>query len=264
MRLPERVELKTSDANYLYLHDIKEFFGGKGWDRYVYMNRLHAIINLIERQLPTNSSVIDVGCAQGNFSLNLAKAGFEVCGVDMRSSFIAYAKLKTTKEEKQRVSWLVVNAKNLPFLSGSVNCILLLEILEHTTMPEQMVEEACRSLRNGGYLVVSTPNQRRVRITSRCISYSDFRRNISKTRKCESSAKGSEHVLEFHEVELLTLLRRFNLKILDTEGVTFLGFRFIARLFDFKILSNLEKKIFKVSFLKEKFGLGIMVFCKKL
>lgn len=81
MKLPKRVELKDSDAKYLYEHDIKEFFGSKNWERYVYMNRFYEIINFIKKQLPMNSVIIDVGCAQGNFSLTLARTGYEVCAL---------------------------------------------------------------------------------------------------------------------------------------------------------------------------------------
>jgi len=264
MRVPKRVELKDSDANYLYQHDIKEFFGGKSWKRYVYMNRFYAIISFIKQQLLMNSAVIDVGCAQGNFSLTLAKNGYEVCGVDIRSTFITYAKLKTTEKEKHNVEWMVANAKNLPFQSNSVDCVLLLEILEHTTLPEKMIEEACIILKKGGYLIISTVNQKRIRITSKCVSYSDFKNVVSKKGVRDSTAKGSEHIFEFQERELLTFLRRFNLKIVDIKTTTFLGFHFLlAKLFDHNILSNLESKLFKIYYLKEKFGLGFIVFCMK-
>jgi len=269
MKLPKPAELKNSDAKYLYLHDTKEFFGRKSWERYVYMNRFCAVIDFIRRMIVRNSAVIDVGCAQGNFSLALAKFGYKIYGVDLRSSFIAYAKLKMSRNEKNitYVEWTVVDAKNLPFQSDSVDCVLLLEVLEHTALPEKMIEEACRILKKGGYLIVSTVNQKRIRMTARSISYSEFKKSeskkISRTLP-DSTAKGSEHIFEFQMMELLTLLRKFKLKIVDAKWTTFLGFRFLlAKLFDYNILSILERNFLKTYRMKEKFAMGFTFFCLK-
>jgi len=269
MKLPRPAELKDSDAKYLYLHDIKEFFGRKSWERYVYMNRLCTVIDFIKRNIE-DSAIVDVGCAQGNFSLALAKIGYETYGVDLRSSFITYAKLKMSEDEKKvfHVGWMVADARNLPLQSNSVGCVLLLEILEHTIMPEKMIEEACRVLKRGGYLIVSTPNQKRMRMSAKIISYSDFfkKKYVIKNIQTlpDSTAKGSEHIFEFQMMELLKLLRKFNLKIVDIKWKTFLGFRFIlAKLFDCNILSVLEKYFFKIYYLKEKFAMKFIFFCLK-
>lgn len=267
MKLPKQFELKDSDAKYLYLHDTKEFFGRKSWEKYVYMNRFYAVIDFIRRNVVKHSAIIDVGCAQGNFSLALAKINYKTYGVDLRSKFIAYAKLKASfEEEKYNVEWMVADAKNLPFQRDSIDCVLLLEILEHTTMPEKMIEEACRVLKKEGYLIVSTVNQKRMRMSARPFSYSDFKKNVSKKviRELPDSTKGSEHIFEFQMVELLRLLRKFNLRILNIKWTTFLAFRLIlAKLFDHNILSILERIFFKACCLKEKFAGGFIFFCLK-
>jgi len=266
MKLPKLVELKDSDQKYLYRHDIKEFFGRKSWEKYVYMNRFHTVIDFVRRNVVKHSAIIDVGCAQGNFSLSLAEIGYKTHGVDLRSNFIAYAKLKTSFEEEHNVEWIVADAKNLPFQKSSIDCVLLLEILEHTTTPEKMVKEAYRVLKKGGYLIISTVNQKRIRMSAKSQSYSDFKRNSQKRCRgpSDSTAKGSEHIFEFQVVEVQRLLRKFNTKILDIKLVTFLGFRLVlSKLFDHRVLSNLERFIFKVSYLKEKFAEGFIFFCLK-
>jgi 2-polyprenyl-3-methyl-5-hydroxy-6-metoxy-1,4-benzoquinol methylase len=269
MKLPQKIELQDPDARYLYLHDTKELFGRKSWERYVYMNRFCTIIDFIRRMIRKDSVVIDIGCAQGNFALVLAKLGYKICGVDLRSSFIAYAKLKMLRcaDKIAYVNWAVIDAKNLPFRRDSVDCVLLLEILEHTAMPEKMIEEACRILKKGGCLIVSTVNQKRIRRGSKSISYSDFKKSVSKkvTRiRAESTAKGSEHLFEFQMAELLILLHKFGFKIVNVKWMTYLGFHFLsARLLDYNILSILERIFLKPYIFKEKFAMGLVFFCLK-
>lgn len=271
MKLPKRVELKDSDAKYLYLHDKKEFLGRKSWEKYVYLNRFYAAVDFVRQNVVKHSAIIDIGCAQGNFSLALAKLGYKTCGVDLRSKFISYAKLKMLYDKKRinDVEWIVADAKNLPFQSESTDCVLLLEILEHTTMPEKMIAEACRVLKKGGSLIVSTVNQKRAKLSAGPISYSDFKKSILKNTHVDrelpdSTAKGSEHIFEFQMVELLNLLRKFNLSLLSIRWTTFFGFRFLfAKFFDHNILSILERLVFKMYYLKEKFAVGFIFFCLK-
>jgi SAM-dependent methyltransferase len=52
---------------------------------------------------------------------------------------------------------LVADAHQLPFVSGSVNCVLCCEVLEHLEDPEQCVREMQRVLVPGGVLLLSVP-----------------------------------------------------------------------------------------------------------
>lgn len=202
-----------------------------------------------------------------DFSLLLAEIDYKTYGVDLRLNFIAYAKLKASWKGKRNVEWIVADARNLPFQKNSIDCVSLLEILEHTTTPEKMVKEACRVLKKGGYLIISTVNQKRIKLSAKSISYSDFKRSTTKKMGRElpdSTAKGSEHIFEFQAVELQRLLREFNIRILDIKWITFLGFKLIlSNFFNRRVLSNLERFIFKVPYLKEKFAEGLMFFCLK-
>jgi len=267
MRLPEQVELRDSDAEYLYQHDKRGFFGRKSWYRYVYMSRFYTIIDFIKQNANENSTIIDVGCAQGNFTLTLAEIGYNIYGIDLRLSFIAYAKLKmSTTKEKSFTEWIVADAKKLPFQGNSTDCILLLEILEHTTTPEKMVEEAYRILKRGGYLIVSTVNQKRIRMSARPSSYFCFKEKITKNVACttsDSTAKGNEHVFEFQMMELLRLLRKFNFAIVNIKWITPVVFRPLTKLFDINVLRVLEEILFKLGYLKEKIAMGFIFFCMK-
>jgi 2-polyprenyl-3-methyl-5-hydroxy-6-metoxy-1,4-benzoquinol methylase len=262
MRLPDPSELRDSDALYLYENDKHELFGRRGWRRYLYMNRFGLVLDFARRTLSENSVVVDVGSAQANFVLALANIGCRAYGIDIRSSFIHYARLKMNPTERNNVEFIVCDAKNTPLRENFADCVLLLEILEHTTQPDTMLKECLSILRKDAYLIVSTPNKKRIR-NSKTMSWSDFKSARLETREYESSAKGWQHVFEFSESELLTFLSKLGLDIVDIETKTFMGFQLLARFLDHRILSVIEAFFFRLPSLREKFGMDFIVFCRK-
>src|SRR6185503_2191689 len=50
------------------------------------------------------------------------------------------------------------DADALPFRSGTLDAVTLVNVLDHTTRPRAVVREAARVLRPGGLLVVRVPN----------------------------------------------------------------------------------------------------------
>ena len=52
---------------------------------------------------------------------------------------------------------VVADACELPLSSGSVDCVVCCEVLEHVRKPEQAVAEMYRALKPGGVLIASTP-----------------------------------------------------------------------------------------------------------
>ncbi len=74
-----------------------------------------SIANLLERLgVGKGSSLLDLGCGNGRISVNLAKLGYYVVGVDISPLFISDAKKKALEYGVQdRVEFLVGDARNL-------------------------------------------------------------------------------------------------------------------------------------------------------
>ncbi|MFC1866653.1 class I SAM-dependent methyltransferase [Thermodesulfobacteriota bacterium] len=53
---------------------------------------------------------------------------------------------------------LAGDATVLPFLDGTLDAILCLEVIEHIYQPERMFEEIYRTLKNQGTLIITTPS----------------------------------------------------------------------------------------------------------
>lgn len=59
--------------------------------------------------IPPGSSILDIGCGTGRHSIELAKRGYKMTGVDLSSGMLAQAKEKA-KEAGLEVNWIKANA----------------------------------------------------------------------------------------------------------------------------------------------------------
>ncbi len=64
---------------------------------------------LKELSLKKESSVLDMGCGTGRHSIELAKRGYKLTGVDLSSGMLSQAK-KQAKEAKVKVEWVQADA----------------------------------------------------------------------------------------------------------------------------------------------------------
>lgn len=104
------------------------------------------------RPIAPAGPVLEVGCALGFLLAGLAKAGWEVEGIDV-SPFAAY--YAQTRFGLQ-VSCTTLEAKAFP--SEHFAIVIQKDVLEHVSDPRRHLLETHRIMRRGGYLWVITPN----------------------------------------------------------------------------------------------------------
>jgi cyclopropane fatty-acyl-phospholipid synthase-like methyltransferase len=64
---------------------------------------------LEELKIPPGSSILDIGCGTGRHSIELAKRGYKVTGVDISLGMLSQAE-KTAKQAKVEVEWIHADA----------------------------------------------------------------------------------------------------------------------------------------------------------
>jgi 2-polyprenyl-3-methyl-5-hydroxy-6-metoxy-1,4-benzoquinol methylase len=214
LKLPDRDLLKNADQLLLYRYDIKQLFNTnyRHVDRFYYESRFLRMLNNITRTL-SSGQILDLGCAQGNFSVSLAGKGYQMVGLDLRRFFIQYAKLRVEEEESENLTFVVSSAEYLPIDSESFDGVILGELLEHTSKPKRMICEAKRVLKPGGYLFISTPNGERLTPNKRR-TYRDLKRIKRNWKNIEFEP--DTHVFEFLKDELEHLILVSNLELLSS------------------------------------------------
>jgi SAM-dependent methyltransferase len=152
----------------------------KDWFRqfgdYLHARRLEVIRQLIPRQF---SSGLDVGCAAGILKI----MGFsKVIGIDI----VAGSNVT-----------VLASAEYLPFRNESFQLVFAGEVIEHLREPMRALREWVRVLRDGGKMIISTPNGLRVNVYS----------------------GNPEHKRMFGPHDLCRTLRRLGLDVTYTKGI---------------------------------------------
>ncbi len=103
--------------------------------------------------VPDGAHVLDVGCSSGYLARPLAKRGCTVVGIELDEAAAAAA-----REVCVEVLVGDVETLELPFPAGSFDVILCGDLIEHLRDPQRFLERARPLLRDGGRLVLTTPN----------------------------------------------------------------------------------------------------------
>lgn len=107
----------------------------------------------LERLLPLQGTLLDLGCGTGHF-LNVGRLrGWRVFGMDISDWALTYGKgsfgLKVIKSEAQAA----------PFRPDSFDVIILHHVLEHLPQPGEVLKSLRGLLRKNGILLIEVPNE---------------------------------------------------------------------------------------------------------
>lgn len=115
-----------------------------------------SILNLAE--LKQRELVLDLGCGTGFFTLELARRGATVIGVDASAEMLNAAKTKAAME-KLPISFHLAQADSLPFASQSFDLVVGVTVLCYAEQPDLILREANRLLKDSGRIVVGELNR---------------------------------------------------------------------------------------------------------
>lgn len=97
----------------------------------------------------------DMGCGPGVFAKHMSARARYLLELDIDRD--ALARVKARHKHLERVGFVLASVDCLPLSNGSVDTVLLLEVLEHVTNDRAALGEINRILRPDGRLVFSVP-----------------------------------------------------------------------------------------------------------
>jgi len=106
--------------------------------------------------------LLDLGCGCGWFCYELAEysEGTLFYGIDVSAFRINVFKDEIRKRASEnRMECALANGEALPFSDNVFDIVVMREVLEHLQDPSGTIMEVCRVLKDGGYLVITTPTK---------------------------------------------------------------------------------------------------------
>ena len=114
--------------------------------KHLFIKRIEAIIPFV----PINSKVLDIGCGDAEMLECISKVKNPACavGMDIREKMIKH----------DTINILRGDAENLPLKTQSFDCVTATAVIEHLPNPITALIEFKRVLKQGGVLIITTPN----------------------------------------------------------------------------------------------------------
>ncbi|MBN2161189.1 MAG: methyltransferase domain-containing protein [Spirochaetes bacterium] len=136
---------------------------GRRYDNEVFTRGTIGEVDFIEREIAFDRSlkILDVGCGTGRHSIELAKRGYTVTGIDLSESLLAKAREKA-ELQKLKIAFLKHDARDLPFKNEFDLAIMICEggfsLMETDEMNYAILKNATKALTKKGKLIFTTLN----------------------------------------------------------------------------------------------------------
>jgi SAM-dependent methyltransferase len=114
--------------------------------------------------LPAGAKVLDLCCGQGRHSLELARRGFQVVGVDL-SEALLYAARKRAESEGLSVTFLQCDMREIDFadeFDAVINMFTSFGYLESEAEDEKVLGKVAQALKSGGKFLLDVVNRDRL------------------------------------------------------------------------------------------------------
>ena len=133
------------------------------YENEVYTKGTIGEIHFIEKEINHNKSIkiLDIGCGTGRHSIELAKRGYNVTGIDLSECMLERA-IEKSKEAKVKVEFIKADARELEFEKEFDLALIICEggfpLMETDEMNFMILQGAAKSLKDKGKLILTTLN----------------------------------------------------------------------------------------------------------
>lgn len=155
---------------------------------------------------------LEIGAFQGAMTMKLKEMGFEVtvCDVDTSQYDEKLIGVKCDKVDLDR---------GLPYKDGSFDVVLLIEVVEHLRKPYDAIQEISRVMKDGGALIISTPNIMNWYSRMKFLVDGYFNEYFSE----KEFLGDGYHISPLHFWQLRFLLNQAGMEILEMKSNSYLG-----------------------------------------
>jgi 2-polyprenyl-3-methyl-5-hydroxy-6-metoxy-1,4-benzoquinol methylase len=124
------------------------------WARTATDRLMHERLRLISEHSPLRDrTLLDVGCAEGDFASLATREGADAIGIDISSAI-----LEKARQRHPGIEFTQATAGDLADQGRKFDVVSSFEVIEHVTSPRAFLRTLLRLLSPTGIIVLSTPN----------------------------------------------------------------------------------------------------------
>ena len=114
--------------------------------------RVEMVVSVLRKNNCQN--ILDVGCGSGDLVRELCKNGFQAEGMDISEKALEVAR---KMHPDGKYSFHIADQPGWPFADETIDCVSMLEVLEHLFDLNVTVKEIYRVLKPGGIIIATVP-----------------------------------------------------------------------------------------------------------
>jgi len=178
-----KLKTKNSDGIFVYLPEISDFkkqeifFHDEINNEEEEIHQLDSLRNHYYHQyfkkwlyqLPSNSTILEIGAAAGYDLIPILKKGYNVvaCDISLASIKALKAKIENSYPQfKDQVAYLVADGQNLPFGQESFAAVFLVATLHHFENQNNLLAQIKKITKKGGLIILAMePSRLMMRFT---------------------------------------------------------------------------------------------------
>ncbi len=138
-------EVRQDPQNPQIWHDPKlfEIFFGKEY------------LHLLDRALANGPRILELGCGEGNLTLELTSRGMDLTAIDLSTERVERARLRA-KERNLPIqpNWIVADLNTFPLPRNRFDSVVAHDSLHHILYLGHLCEEVTEALKPGGHFIV--------------------------------------------------------------------------------------------------------------
>ena len=161
----DKIVTQRSTKNFNY--DLKskkvfKFFYNNPW-RYPDTRNIafSEKINFIKKNIKKNSQILEVGCGSGFLSIELAKSGHNVTGIDISEKSINIgiktAKKKLTKKQLDKIKFVNTSYDKISKYKKKYDAVIFFKTLHHLENTNKVIKNTSKILNKNGKIIIIEP-----------------------------------------------------------------------------------------------------------
>jgi SAM-dependent methyltransferase len=116
------------------------------------------LARLLDRAIPGDASVVEVGCGTGQMSLFLARADRTVVGADLTRASLELGRDAARRFGVEGVTFVETDLRSPGLMKGAFDVVYSSGVLHHTPDPRSSFASIARLAKQGGFVVVGLYN----------------------------------------------------------------------------------------------------------